>query len=145
MATANPPPSAGGEPSRPGPSPGAPSVPAGPAKPAQAKAPQAKPQPGAPLPAGPQPGLIPAPRPKEEDEESGLRSPVARLPVMLGVVVPVRAFRVRNLLALAPGHLIATRWSSGEDLPLAAGHVQLAWSEFEVIETRLAVRITRVA
>jgi flagellar motor switch protein FliN len=64
---------------------------------------------------------------------------------VLGVVVPVRTFRVRNLLALAPGHLIETRWSSGEDLPLAAGLVQLAWTEFEVVETRLAVRITRVA
>jgi len=30
-------------------------------------------------------------------------------------------------------------------LPLAAGEVQLAWSEFEVIETRLAVRVTRLA
>jgi len=27
---------------------------------------------------------------------------------------------------------------------LAAGDVQLAWSEFEVVETRLAVRVTRL-
>jgi hypothetical protein len=41
--------------------------------------------------------------------------------------------------------LVATRWANGEDLPLAAGNVQLAWTEFEVIETRLAVRVTRLA
>ncbi len=54
-------------------------------------------------------------------------------------------FRVRNLLALAPGQLIETQWVPGNDMPLAAGEVQLAWSEFEVVETRLAVRITRLA
>jgi flagellar motor switch/type III secretory pathway protein FliN len=72
-------------------------------------------------------------------------SPVVRLPVELDVVIPVRAFRVRHLLALEPGHLIESQWSNGEDVPLAAGHVQLAWSEFEVIETQLAVRVTRLA
>jgi flagellar motor switch protein FliN/FliY len=70
---------------------------------------------------------------------------VARLPVELDVSVPVREFRVRNLLALAPGQLIETRWALGEDMPLAAGEVQLAWSEFEVVETQLAVRVTRLA
>jgi flagellar motor switch protein FliN len=67
-----------------------------------------------------------------------------RLPVELDVVVPVQDFRVRHLLAVAPGALIETQWSHGNDLPLAAGDVQLAWSEFEVVEARLAVRITRL-
>lgn len=69
---------------------------------------------------------------------------VARLPVELDVSVPVRNFRVRNLLSLEPSHLIESGWGHGEDVPLAAGHVQLAWSEFEVIETQLAVRLTRL-
>jgi flagellar motor switch/type III secretory pathway protein FliN len=69
---------------------------------------------------------------------------VLRLPVELDVAVPVREFRVRNLLALAPGELIESQWGNGIDLPLAAGDVQLAWTEFEVVETKLAVRITRV-
>jgi hypothetical protein len=30
-------------------------------------------------------------------------------------------------------------------MPLAAGDVQLAWSEFEVVDTLLAVRLTRLA
>ena len=73
-----------------------------------------------------------------------LTPPIARLPVELEVAVPVRDFRVRNLLALAPGQVIETQWAHGEDMPLAAGEVQLAWSEFEVVETQLAVRVTRL-
>ena len=74
-----------------------------------------------------------------------LSPPLARLPVELEVVVPVREFRVRDLLALLPGEVIETQWGHGEDLPLSARDVQLAWSEFEVVESRLAVRVTRLA
>lgn len=69
----------------------------------------------------------------------------AQIPVELDVAIPVRAFRVRNLLVLRPGQVIETRWANGEDVPLASGQVQLAWSEFEVQEDELAVRITRLA
>jgi flagellar motor switch/type III secretory pathway protein FliN len=72
-------------------------------------------------------------------------APIALLPVELDVTVPVREFRVRNLLALEPGQLIESQWGHGDDVPLAAGDVQLAWTEFEVIETQLAVRVTRLA
>jgi flagellar motor switch/type III secretory pathway protein FliN len=74
-----------------------------------------------------------------------LTAPLSRLPVELEVGVPVREFRVRNLLALAPGQVIESQWSHGDDVPLASGAVQLAWSEFEVIDTDLAVRVTRLA
>ncbi len=74
-----------------------------------------------------------------------LPPPLARLPVGLSVAVPVREFRVRHLLAISAGNLIETQWGHGEDLPLASGDVQLAWSEFEVIDSRLAVRVTRLA
>jgi flagellar motor switch protein FliN len=72
-------------------------------------------------------------------------APIPQLPVQLGVSIPVREFRVRQLLGLAPGQVIETRWNHGDDLPLAAGEVQLAWSELEVVENRLAVRVTRLA
>lgn len=73
------------------------------------------------------------------------RNPViARLPVEIDVAVPIRRFRVRNLLALAGGQLIESQWDQGEDLPLAARGAQLAWAEFEVMDARLAVRITRL-
>jgi hypothetical protein len=51
---------------------------------------------------------------------------------------------VRSLLALEPGHLIESQWGNGVDVPLASGNVQLAWSEFEVIDLQLAVRLTRL-
>jgi flagellar motor switch protein FliN/FliY len=70
---------------------------------------------------------------------------IARLPVELDVSIPLRDFRVRNLLALEPGRLIESEWSNGVDLPLAAGKVQLAWSEFEVMDSDLVVRLTRLA
>jgi flagellar motor switch/type III secretory pathway protein FliN len=72
-------------------------------------------------------------------------SPVTRLPVELDVSVPVRDFRVRDLLSLVQGQLIESQWGHGEDLPLNSGAVQMAWTEFEVVDTRLAVRITRLA
>ncbi len=86
--------------------------------------------------------------PHEVGEEGGqvaFKGPVAQLPVELDVAVPVRGFRVRHLLALTPGQLIESQWGNGDDVPLASGEVQLAWSEFEVIDTQLAVRVTRLA
>ena len=74
-----------------------------------------------------------------------LSAPVARLPVELDVAIPVGEFRVRNLVDLRVGQLIETQWEHTEDLPLAAREVQLAWSEFEVVNGRLGVRITRPA
>lgn len=69
----------------------------------------------------------------------------ALLPVELDVSIEVREFRVRDLLALMPGRVIETSWSHGEDVPLGVGEVQLAWSEFEVLDGQLAVRITRLS
>jgi flagellar motor switch protein FliN/FliY len=88
--------------------------------------------------------LVPSSHAPEEGAGAGFSAAVARLPVELDVSVPVRQFRVRNLLALEPGRLIETQWVNGEDLPLTAGDVQLAWSEFEVVDTQLAVRLTRL-
>lgn len=84
-------------------------------------------------------------QPEEVDESVTFSGPVSRLPVEVDVMVPIREFRVRNLLALAKGQLIESRWANGDDVPLASGNVQLAWSEFEVIDTELAVRVTRLA
>jgi flagellar motor switch/type III secretory pathway protein FliN len=90
--------------------------------------------------------LVPSARkPGKVESEPGFGPLVARLPVELDVAVPVREFRVRHLLALEPGTVIESQWNHGNDLPLAAGEVTLAWTEFEVIETRLGVRVTRLA
>jgi flagellar motor switch/type III secretory pathway protein FliN len=72
-------------------------------------------------------------------------SPVSRIPVEIDVAIPVRGFRVANLLTLAEGHVIESQWLQGEDMPLGARGAQLAWAEFEVIDEKLAVRITRLS
>jgi flagellar motor switch protein FliM len=79
-----------------------------------------------------------------EEAKIKLTAPLARLPVELEVAVPVRDFRVRHLLILEPGQVIETQWAQGTDMPLASGDVQLAWSEFEVVDSQLAVRVTRL-
>jgi flagellar motor switch/type III secretory pathway protein FliN len=88
--------------------------------------------------------LVPSPQTPVEGSGLVLSVPVARMPVELDVAVPVRNFRVRNLLTIDVGAVIETQWAHGEDMPLSAGAVQLAWSEFEVIESLLAVRVTRL-
>jgi flagellar motor switch/type III secretory pathway protein FliN len=89
--------------------------------------------------------LVPMSRPEGAGPLLALESPMTRLPVELDVAVPIQEFRVRDLLALDLGRVVETRWGHGDDVPLAAGAVQLAWSEFEVIDTQLAVRITRLS
>ena len=89
--------------------------------------------------------LVPSPHPPGDGQPMVLTAPIARLPVELDVAVPVRGFRVRTLLTLAPGQVIESQWGDGEDVPLSSGSVQLAWSEFEVVDTQLAVRVTRLA
>jgi flagellar motor switch/type III secretory pathway protein FliN len=89
--------------------------------------------------------LVPLAEAPENDELIAPDSPLARLPVELDVGIPVREFRVRQLLAMALGQVIETDWAQGDDLPLAAGDVRLAWAEFEVVDTQLAVRLTRLA
>jgi len=88
--------------------------------------------------------LVRSPQVPEAGAESAFSPRVLRLPVKLAVAVPVRGFRVRNLLALAPEQVVESRWNSGSDLPLLAGDVTMAWAEFEVVETKLAARVTRV-
>jgi flagellar motor switch/type III secretory pathway protein FliN len=89
--------------------------------------------------------LAPIAQQPEEEDFLELSAPLARLPIELDVCVPVNEFRVRGLLALKPGHVIESQWTHGEDVPLASGKVQLAWTEFEVLDAQLAVRITRLA
>ncbi len=89
--------------------------------------------------------LVPSPHMGGRGEVIGPASPLARLPVELEVAVPVRDFRVRSLLALEPNVVIESQWGHAEDVPLCSDDVQLAWSEFEVVATHLAVRVTRLA
>ena len=112
---------------------------------AQTGRPAGEPAPAAASSAADTQALIPLPggRPAEA-EPPAWSSAVAQLPVEMDVTVPIRSFRVRNLLALELGQVIESQWGYSEDVPLGSVDVQLAWSEFEVVDTRLAVRITRL-
>jgi flagellar motor switch protein FliN/FliY len=114
------------------------------AVPSKAVAPAHPPNPAEADEANSEQALVPSPRPLAEKAGMVLTAPLARLPVELDVAVPVREFRVRDLLALEPGQVIETQWGQGNDMPLASGDVQLAWSEFEVVDSQLAVRVTRM-
>ena len=70
---------------------------------------------------------------------------LARMPLKLIVRVKLPAFRVADLLSLASGQTLRTVWPATEDVPLYIGGVQLAWCEFEVVDSKMAVRLTRLA
>jgi flagellar motor switch protein FliN/FliY len=53
-------------------------------------------------------------------------------------------FRVKDLLGLAEGQVFGSVCSDTEDVPLRVGDVQLGWTEFEVVEQKIALRLTRL-
>lgn len=79
-----------------------------------------------------------SPKPLPED------SPLASLPMQLDVTIPIPRFRVQDLLALEKDAVLESRWIPGDDVPVWCGGVQLVWTEFEVVDQKLAVRVTRV-
>jgi flagellar motor switch protein FliN/FliY len=67
------------------------------------------------------------------------------LPCELTIEVSVPGFTVADLVHLERGRIVATRWTVGQDVPLRVNGELLAWSEFEVMQNRLAVRLTELA
>ena len=70
---------------------------------------------------------------------------VEGLPCVLTIEIPVPDFKVSDLVQMAPGRIIATRWTVGLDVPLLINGELIAWSEFEIVQSRLAVRLTELA
>ncbi len=68
-----------------------------------------------------------------------------RLPMRLDVMVKVHSFRVQDLLSMEKGTIVETVHEHTQDLPVCCGASLLAWAEFEVLDQRLAVRMTRLA
>jgi flagellar motor switch protein FliN/FliY len=78
-------------------------------------------------------------------EEHVLWSPLSRMTVATAAGIPLSGFKIGDLLRLAPGQIVESKWSHTEDIPLKAGRVQVAWTEFEVVDQHLMVRLTRLA
>jgi len=70
---------------------------------------------------------------------------LSRIPMRLNAGIPLPSFKVKDLLGLRAGQMLHSNWLCTDDVPLKIGAVQLSWSEFEVVEQRMAVRLTRLA
>ena len=88
-----------------------------------------------------------------KDTQSGPAVPAGKdlvesfgwLPCQLTLQIPVVNFTVGDLLRLSKESIVETGCSSTSDIPLRANGLLVAWSEFEVIGNRLALRITELA
>src|SRR5579863_3465570 len=78
------------------------------------------------------------PVPSQKDQLDGL----PWLPCILTLEVPVVRFTIADLLALKEGSIVETACHHTSDVPLRANQLLIGWTEFEVVEDRLAVRIT---
>jgi flagellar motor switch protein FliM len=70
---------------------------------------------------------------------------LARVPETLTALIPLRQFTVRSLLLLDKGQMVESDRALADDIPMKIGAVQIAWGEFEVVEHKMALRVTRVA
>jgi len=85
----------------------------------------------------------------EDDELSGAAAgagdpldSIPWLPCTLTLDLPVVKFTIGDLLTLAVGSIVETSCSHTSDVPLRVNKLLIGWTEFEVVNDRLAVRIT---
>ena len=69
---------------------------------------------------------------------------LAQLRVTMRAGVALNRFRVRDLLDMKEGQVFESLSPATEDVPVRIGQTQLGWSEFEVVEQRMALRLTRL-
>jgi flagellar motor switch protein FliN/FliY len=66
------------------------------------------------------------------------------LPCRLSVALEVPHFTIRDLLALNLNAVVDTRRREGAHVPVLVNSVMVGWAEFDVIDGRLAVRMTEM-
>lgn len=62
----------------------------------------------------------------------------------LSVALTITGFKVRDLLELAPEAIVETGNSATGPAPVWVNGVKIAWAEFDVLRTRLAIRISEL-
>ncbi|HVB40302.1 MAG TPA: FliM/FliN family flagellar motor C-terminal domain-containing protein [Terriglobales bacterium] len=67
------------------------------------------------------------------------------LPCRLEVQLSVPRLTVGDVIRLAPRVVVETHWQQNADVPIRANGQLIAWAEFEGIDEKLAVRVTRLA
>jgi flagellar motor switch protein FliN/FliY len=78
-------------------------------------------------------------------EEHASWSLLSQMTVATTAGISLSGFKVGDLLRLKPGQILESGWPHTEDIPVKVGHVQVAWSEFEVVDQHLMIRLTRLA
>ena len=86
-----------------------------------------------------------APQPSREIGTPDPWTRLEALPCLLSIEIPVPGFTVADLISLSQGRLIDTCWTVGKDVPLRVNGELIAWSEFEILNNHIAVRLTELA
>jgi flagellar motor switch protein FliN/FliY len=66
------------------------------------------------------------------------------LPCQLHVALDVPHFTIRDLLSLSVNSLVDTQRREGAHVPVRVNSIMVGWAEFDVIDGRLAVRMTEM-
>jgi flagellar motor switch protein FliM len=69
---------------------------------------------------------------------------LAQLRVTIRAGIGLDGFKVRDLLSMKIGQVFESVTPATEDVPVKVGRKQLGWSEFEVLEQRMSLRLTRL-
>lgn len=77
-------------------------------------------------------------------EEHSAWPKLSWLELTMAVEVPLLRFKVQDLLRLSEGQVFESAFSDTEDVPLRIGDMQLGWTEFEVVDQKIALRLTRL-
>jgi len=67
------------------------------------------------------------------------------LPCSVSVQIPLQRFTIADLSSLANGSVVTTACPRNSHVQLYVNGQMVAWTELEVIDDRLAVRITEIA
>jgi flagellar motor switch/type III secretory pathway protein FliN len=87
----------------------------------------------------------PEPGAERETQEDRRWKPVLGLPCELSIDLPLPGFKIADLLKLRVGAVIEAHWRVAQDVPLRLNGTLIGWSEFEVVGSRLAARLTELA
>jgi len=86
--------------------------------------------------------------PVRKDESAHLTSDlwveVLDLPCRLNVSFDIPDFTIRDLMSLEVDSIVDTQRREGAHVPVVVNGGMVAWAEFDVIEDRLAVRLTEM-
>ena len=66
------------------------------------------------------------------------------LPCHFTVGLEVPHFTIRDMLSLSVNSLVDTRRREGAHVPVMVNSIMVGWAEFDVIDGRLAVRMTEM-